>query len=360
MSFILKYRLLLLMLVFLAFGLVLSFILKLDDLWWLYIIGTPLLAAMMGLLTNFFINTAGKKLISKSAWVTVGLGLLFFTAIIIHLTVYVNTTFLYPDLNNIKRTYIKGYTYTDIAIKYRRAHPSLNSDYDLLFNAFGGTDGIRFAWTPASVNRATIHLIVSYFSTVLFLSALLSWILVVAYEKRYMDPQRAMKAILAEKGVSNYEKYLLTSTGKHDQEKYKAIKAHVFLSYASDQRDIAEKIFYSLANNGHMTFFDRNQLPAGLEYNAAIRAAINHSDIFIFMISPDSVIDGHYTISELKFASEKWPAASGVLLPVMSVATPFEQIPAYPKSVTILVPRGDLVAEVTAEVEKLYDLSDHH
>jgi hypothetical protein len=75
-----------------------------------------------------------------------------------------------------------------------------------------------------------------------------------------------------------------------------------------------------------MTFFDRNQLPVGLEYNTAIRAAINHSDIFIFMISPDSVIEGHYTMSELKFASEKWPAADGILLPVMSEPTEFNRI----------------------------------
>ena len=89
----------------------------------------------------------------------------------------------------------------------------------------------------------------------LFLSALVSWILGVAYEKRYTDPQKAVQAILAEKDMSNYEKYLLTYAGKRSEEKYKMIKAHIFLSYASKQRKIAEDLAYSLANSGHMVFF---------------------------------------------------------------------------------------------------------
>jgi hypothetical protein len=66
-------------------------------------------------------------------------------------------------------------------------------------------------------------------AAILFLSSLISWILGVAHEKKYSDPQKAMHAILSEKGLSNYEKYLLTYTAKRNEEKYKMIKAHISL-----------------------------------------------------------------------------------------------------------------------------------
>lgn len=355
MSFLLRYRLPALVIFFGLVGFALSVVLKLGEFKWYYILATPLLALVTGLLSYFFTDTAWNKKIRKKAnLVSVMLAVLFFAALYIHLRVYNNGTFRYKDVNEITRTYIKGYKYTPIAEKYKAKHANINSDADLLYEAFGGIEGKTDVWTEESIRQTTLHFIVCYCSGIFFFSALLSWILGVAYDKRYSDPQKAMQAIMAEKSKSNYEKYLLTFNEKKDDEKYKLIKFHIFLSYASSERNFAEQVFYSLTNNGHMVFFDRTNLPVGMEYNAAIHAAIMHSDIFIFMISPDSIGEGRYTMSELKFAAEKWPAATGVLLPVMSVATAFEQIPAYAQSVTILIPKGNLVAEVVAEVEKLY------
>lgn len=357
MSYVLKYRFVALVLFSAALGSLLFWMLRLGELKWLYIAGTPLVAIVVTLLSYFFTGTiAGNKIRARSGLITGILCLCLFITLIIHLWIYFNGTFRYKDVNGITRTYIKGYDYTDAARQFKNANKTISSDFDLLYEGFGGIEGKYDAWTEDSINKTVIHFIISYLATILFLSALTGWILGIAYEKRYSDPQKALQAILSEKGISNYEKYLLTFKGKKTDPKFKLIKAHIFLSYASPQRKFAEQIFYSLSNNGHMVFFDRSKLPPALEYNNAIHTAINNSDLFVFLISPDAVASGHYTLTELKFAEEKWPAASGKFLPVMAEPTAFNDIPFYAQSVTVLFPAGNLVAEVSAEIEKLYDL----
>jgi len=356
MSFILKYRLLVLTLFFGVLGFVLAIVLKLGELKWYYIIGTPILAFIIGLLSSFLTDTAwNKKLREKSILVSLVLGLFFIGALFFHQRIYNDGTFRYKDVNNITRTYIKGFQYTPIALKFKEANSNISSDAKLLYEGFGGIEGKSYVWTQASIQKTTFQLIISFGIVILFLSALISWILGVAYEKRFTDPKVALQEMLSEKDESNYEKYLLSYNLKKNDEKYRQLKFHVFLSYASKQRELAESLYYSLTNNGYMVFFDRNNLPVGMEYNNAIHAAIGHSDIFIFMISPDSVAEGHYTMTELKFAGERWPAANGFLLPVMTITTGYDHIPAYAKSVTVLTPEGSMVAEVTAEVEKLFN-----
>jgi len=360
MKFILRYRILVLTVFFAVLGLGLSLILKFGEFKWYYLAGTPVLALVIGLLSNFFTDTEwNKKIREKATLVSLVLSVLFLVSLIIHLLVFNKSTFRYKDVKHVVRTYIKGNEYTETAEKYKKENPHLTSDVDLLYEGFGGTESRGYVWTQSSISRSTIQLIISYGFVILCLSALLHWITGVAYEKMFLDPQNAIKEMMNEKEESNYEKYLLSYTLKKNDEKYKSIKYHVFLSYASNQREFAELVYYSLTNNGYMVFYDRNNLPVGMEYNNAIHAAIGHSDIFIFMISPDAVAEGHYTLTELKFAGEKWPAASGVLLPVMTIQTGYNLIPAYAKSVTVLTPQGNLVAEVTAEVEKMFNNHNH-
>ena len=77
------------------------------------------------------------------------------------------------------------------------------------------------------------------------------------------------------------------------------------------------------------------------------------SDALVFLVSPDSVAAGSYTLTELKFARERWPDPSGRVLPVMVVATPYPDIPEYLKAGTILEPGGNAVAETVAAFEEL-------
>ena len=126
----------------------------------------------------------------------------------------------------------------------------------------------------------------------------------------------------------------------------------IFLSYSSEQADVATQLYLSLKNSGHDVFFDRNRasLPPGEEYNRAIADAIRTSDRFVFLISPQSLRDGAYTRSELRFAEEAWPTPAGRVLPVLAVPMDFSEISSYLKAVTVFRPQGNLVAEVIAEI----------
>ena len=131
------------------------------------------------------------------------------------------------------------------------------------------------------------------------------------------------------------------------------MKRTIFLSYSSEQDEVATRIALSLKGEGHSVFRDRSALPPGETFDARIRAAIEESDLFIFLISREAVTDGRYTLTELKFAEQKWGHPAGHLLPVLVDQTPKHAIPAFARAVTMLKPRGDIAAEVTAEVARV-------
>jgi tetratricopeptide (TPR) repeat protein len=127
----------------------------------------------------------------------------------------------------------------------------------------------------------------------------------------------------------------------------------IFLSYASEQRASAEEITLALREEGHTVFFDRTELPEGEAYNARIREAIRKSDLLIFLLAPQAVSQGRYTLTELKFAEEQWPSPSGHVLPVMVAPTDLSMLPPYLRAVVVLRPAGNVPAEVVAAVERL-------
>jgi hypothetical protein len=126
----------------------------------------------------------------------------------------------------------------------------------------------------------------------------------------------------------------------------------IFLSYASEQRDAAEQVNLALIGSGHKVFFDRETLPAGDDYHLRIRKAVEDSDAFVFLISPNSVTTGCYALTELKYARQRWPAPRRKVLPVMIEPTEYSQVPNYLKAVTVLEPEGNVPAEVTAELDQ--------
>jgi TIR domain-containing protein len=127
----------------------------------------------------------------------------------------------------------------------------------------------------------------------------------------------------------------------------------VFLSYSSDQGDAASRIELSLKEDGHSVFRDRSSLPAGEAYDARIRAAVEDCEIFVFLVSRESVSPGHYTLTELGFAEQKWGSPSGHVLPVLVEPVSRDSIPAFLRAVTMLNPAGNLTAEVAAEVARM-------
>ena len=127
----------------------------------------------------------------------------------------------------------------------------------------------------------------------------------------------------------------------------------VFLSYSSEQSEAAARIELSLKEDGHSVFRDRSSLPAGEGYDAQIRAAVEDCEVFVFLVSRESVSPGRYTLTELGFAQSKWSNPSGHVLPVVVEPVPRESIPAFLRAVTMLDPEGNLTAEVAAEVARM-------
>jgi hypothetical protein len=127
----------------------------------------------------------------------------------------------------------------------------------------------------------------------------------------------------------------------------------VFLSYPSEERPVVERVNHALVALGHDVFFDRADLEPGLEYDQAIGKAIDESDVFVFFITPRSVEQGRYTLTELGLAERKWPHASGRVLPVMARPTEIAAVPSYLRAVNIFTPRGDIVADTAHQVHRL-------
>jgi formylglycine-generating enzyme required for sulfatase activity len=127
----------------------------------------------------------------------------------------------------------------------------------------------------------------------------------------------------------------------------------IFLSYASQDRESARAIERDLTEQGHDVFFDRDDLPPGEEYHARIRRAIEQADLVLFLISPEAVDAGSYTITEIDIAEKSWKRASGKLMPVVLRPTPLESLPHFVRSVTLLETTGNLPATVAAAVHRM-------
>jgi len=122
----------------------------------------------------------------------------------------------------------------------------------------------------------------------------------------------------------------------------------VFLSYASEDRARAEEIALALEAQGHDVFFDRTDLSGGDDYNEVIRKRLLEADLFVFLITPPSIRDGSYTLTELRLARDRWPSAHGAVIPVLLEPVEMADVPAYLRSVTIFEPQGNVAAELAA------------
>jgi len=123
----------------------------------------------------------------------------------------------------------------------------------------------------------------------------------------------------------------------------------IFLSYASEDREQAKLIYLALRDQGQKVFFDRADLPAGEEYHNRIRAAIDHAHLFVFLISPEALDAGSYTLTELTIAEK----SSRRLLPVLLREIEIAWLPASLQAVTIHRSDGNLPASVAAEVYRI-------
>ena len=128
----------------------------------------------------------------------------------------------------------------------------------------------------------------------------------------------------------------------------------IFLSYASQDRAVADTINRALLEQHHDVFFDRQDLPPGEEFHIQIRRAIEQADLFVFLVSEHALDPGSYTLNELGIAERVLQQASGRLLPVLLRPMAVDRLPAFLKSVTLLESPGNIAAAV-AEAVHLID-----
>ena len=126
----------------------------------------------------------------------------------------------------------------------------------------------------------------------------------------------------------------------------------LFLSYASEYQIVADEVALALTGAGHEVIFDRSWLKPGDDFNAKIRAAFAQIEGLIFLIAPESLRHGAYTLTELGFARERWPHPASHVLPVMVAPTALETVPPYLRAVTLLEPKGNVAAEVADAVRR--------
>lgn len=127
----------------------------------------------------------------------------------------------------------------------------------------------------------------------------------------------------------------------------------IFLSYASEDAGKAGEINAALTNEDHKVFFSGYDIHAGEGFDKKIRENIQQCDLFVFLISPDSVRKGKYTLTELHFAEENWEKLTGNVFPVMLRETPRDAIPGSLLRLDIVEGSGNLVAEIAGEVAKI-------
>jgi hypothetical protein len=127
----------------------------------------------------------------------------------------------------------------------------------------------------------------------------------------------------------------------------------LFLSYDSEQFALAESLAGRLQAAGHDVFLDREDLLPGDPFDAHIAARLAASDAIVFLASSTSVAPGSYALSELKLAERHWPRPQGRLIGVLLDGLAIGAVPAYLRSVSLMQPQGDVVAEVVHAVEAL-------
>jgi len=130
-------------------------------------------------------------------------------------------------------------------------------------------------------------------------------------------------------------------------------KVNIFLSHSNAQSTIAERLALSLRGDGHTVFFDRSDIEPGEEYDSRIRKAIGSCDLFVFLISPESVAPDSYPLAELGIAEERWPHPKGHVLPLVVQPVDISRIPSYLRAVSIFDPQGDFVAEASAAIARI-------
>lgn len=120
----------------------------------------------------------------------------------------------------------------------------------------------------------------------------------------------------------------------------------VFVAYASEQRELADRIVGILHKAGLKTFLDRKDLHFSEGYDAAILDAIAEASVLVFLVSPRAVTTGSYALHELETAFGSWSKTSAATRRILTIRTDFvTEVPALVRDAPCL-----LATEVTTHL----------
>ncbi len=124
----------------------------------------------------------------------------------------------------------------------------------------------------------------------------------------------------------------------------------VFVSHSHAQARDADALALALRNSGQEAVLDKDLLEGGDEYVVKLQRALQSSDLFLFMLSPEAVAPNCFALTEMALARKRWPTPKGHVLAVMWRQTPTSDVPEYLKSVSFLLVTGNAVAETVVRV----------
>ena len=131
------------------------------------------------------------------------------------------------------------------------------------------------------------------------------------YSRSTFQPRSTSRGSSAVHGRRNLHRETEASSSFRYPHAPLADSMKIFLSYASEDRAVAEAIHLALSAQGHDVFFDRDDLPPGDEFNIRIRRAIEQTDLFVFLVSAQALDAGSYTLNELDIAEKSWSRPAG-------------------------------------------------
>jgi hypothetical protein len=95
-------------------------------------------------------------------------------SVYLHTKYFIECTFPYEDFDGKVSYYIKGDAYSPLAKEFKRTHPAIQSDADLIREGFESPKYKGKVWTPESVQKNTLKLISSYTVFVLVFVSIVS------------------------------------------------------------------------------------------------------------------------------------------------------------------------------------------
>ena len=130
----------------------------------------------------------------------------------------------------------------------------------------------------------------------------------------------------------------------------------IFLSYGSEDREVAREVAAALRASGHRVFFDRTALAPGGEFHSEISRQLRISDAIIFLLSPSTLKPGRYPLSEIELAERRWPNPANRVFPVVVQPVDMTLVPGYLRAVTIITPAGPIPASIIQAIQNLQAL----